>query len=37
MVDNKKINKIRYAAAEALYYLNGDQSGNIIHERNDHR
>ena len=37
MVDNKKKSKRQYAAAEALYDLNGDQSGNIIHERNDHR
>ena len=37
MVDNKKNRKRQYAASEALYDLNGDQSVKIIHERNDHR
>ena len=36
MVDNKKKSKIQYAAPEALYDLDGDQSVKRIHERNDH-
>ena len=37
MVDNKKKRKIQYAAAEALYDLDGDKSVKTIHERNDNR
>ena len=36
MVDNKKNSKRQYAALEALYDLNGEQSVKTIHERNDH-
>ena len=37
MVDNKKKSKRQYAAVEALYDLDGDQSVKTIHERNNHR
>ena len=37
MVDNKKNSKRQYAAPEALYDLDGEQSVKTIHERNDHR
>ena len=37
MVDNNKKVKIKYAATEALYYIDGGKSVETIHERNDHR
>ena len=37
MVDNKKKSKSKYAAPEALYDLDREQSVETIHERNDHR
>ena len=37
MVDNEKKGKRQYAAPEALYNLDGEQSVKTIHERNDHR
>ena len=37
MVDNKKKSKRQYAAAEALYNLDGVQPVKTIHERNNHR
>ena len=36
MVDNKKKIKMQYAAPEALYDLDGDQSVKTIHEKTDH-
>ena len=36
MVDNNKKSKSQYAAPEALYDIDGDQSVKKIHERNDH-
>ena len=36
MVDNKKKSKRQYAAAEALYNLDGVQPVKTIHERNNH-
>ena len=37
MVDNQKKNKRQYAAAEALYNIDGDKSVKTIHERYYHR
>ena len=37
MVDYNKKSKRQYAAPEALYNLDGEQSVKTIHERNDHR
>ena len=37
MVDIKQKRKKQYAAQEALYNIDGDQSVKTIHERNNHR
>ena len=37
MVENNKKSKRKYAAPEALYDLDGDQSVKTIHDRNYHR